>query len=458
MFELVVVYKRLRDTIRANLLTSAYEYPPSSPGLLEDLIHTDTLAKSVGYSIAAVEIAQRGVESNQPGSTLLDKIPQLQLTHLRILSETAFSYMSIGGLVHSGNRRAVDEFSKSTRLQLCQLFNGHPGISSTYGWAETGTSLRPLLSEDIFVFLAEFSVCAVASLGLDTHHVIRLCYVAEIMKVVLANFVHPKGIMDLLTMPGANRRIPDETSDIPESTITACRGFTTWMAKELQMDYMAEPPAAWFDARRDGHNNDSSLWMLVRLIRKYALPFLRKITILLHVRDGVEFPNSGFADLEDSELDRLTRILRLPTLEQIFSAFAPIDPLDDLQQTAGGWITHWVKYRLANPKHEKSRGSTEFLSLSHPGIFELVGLPKHFDVLTEETMRRKCPTTGKELTDPSICLFCGDIFCSQAVCCMKGGKRGGCNQHLDKYGPQSTPHTPTHTTTTPPPPTNPEPN
>jgi E3 ubiquitin-protein ligase UBR1 len=430
MFELVVVYKRLRDTIRANMLTSSFEYSQSSSGLLEDLVHTDTLAKSVGYSISAVEIAQRGVGSDLEGGTLLDKIPNLQLTHLRILSETAFSYMSIGGLVHSNTRRAVDEFGRTARLQLCQLLTGHPATEE-YPWAEASLNEKPLFSQDIFVFLSEFSLCAVPALTLDVHHVIRLCYMAEIIKVVVANFVEPDGIISLLTKPDSERRIPDETGDIPGSTIAACRGFTHWIAKELQMDYMAEPPAAWFDAR-DGKNNDSGLWMLTRLIRSYALPFLRKVTILLHVRFGVEFPNTGFADIEDPELDRLTRALRLPTLEQVFSLFSPPDHLDDLQQTAGGWISHWVRYRLANQPQGKDKDEQRYLSLSHPAIFELVGLPKHFDVLTEETMRRKCPTTGKELTDPSICLFCGEIFCSQAVCCMKGGKLGGCNQHLEK--------------------------
>jgi E3 ubiquitin-protein ligase UBR1 len=380
MFELVVVYKRLRDTIRANMLTSSFEYSQSSSGLLEDLVHTDTLAKSVGYSISAVEIAQRGVGSDLEGGTLLDKIPNLQLTHLRILSETAFSYMSIGGLVHSNTRRAVDEFGRTARLQLCQLLTGHPATEE-YPWAEASLNEKPLFSQDIFVFLSEFSLCAVPALTLDVHHVIRLCYMAEIIKVVVANFVEPDGIISLLI---------------------------------------------------NGKNNDSGLWMLTRLIRSYALPFLRKVTILLHVRFGVEFPNTGFADIEDPELDRLTRALRLPTLEQVFSLFSPPDHLDDLQQTAGGWISHWVRYRLANQPQGKDKDEQRYLSLSHPAIFELVGLPKHFDVLTEETMRRKCPTTGKELTDPSICLFCGEIFCSQAVCCMKGGKLGGCNQHLEK--------------------------
>jgi len=59
----------------------------------------------------------------------------------------------------------------------------------------------------------------------------------------------------------------------------------------------------------------------------------------------------------------------------------------------------------------------------------------------EETMKRRCPTTGKDVSDPMLCLFCGDIFCGQSICCLKEGperrgKRphqiGGAQQHMLK--------------------------
>ena len=59
---------------------------------------------------------------------------------------------------------------------------------------------------------------------------------------------------------------------------------------------------------------------------------------------------------------------------------------------------------------------------------------RNYDTLTEEAIKRKCPTTGKEITDPAVCLFCGAIFCSQAVCCMKDKSKGGCFQHMKKCG------------------------
>ncbi len=109
-----------------------------------------------------------------------------------------------------------------------------------------------------------------------------------------------------------------------------------------------------------------------------------------------------------------------------------------------GWIQHWQWHeghhtqlrppRIASDHHHQEILKTmAFKSLrpGHPAIFELIGLPKQFDTLIYEVTRRRCPTTGNKLEDAALCLFCGDIFCSQASCCHKGGK-GGCNQHMQK--------------------------
>jgi E3 ubiquitin-protein ligase UBR1 len=100
-----------------------------------------------------------------------------------------------------------------------------------------------------------------------------------------------------------------------------------------------------------------------------------------------------------------------------------------IQSIANGWVRHWVWSYEGKRRAQLITGA---LSLSHPVIPELVGLPRNFDTLVEEAMKRRCPNTGKELGDPSVCLFCGDIFCSQALCCSRN-ELGGCNQHLEKY-------------------------
>lgn len=248
-------------------------------------------------------------------------------------------------------------------------------------------TLDPLLDQDIFVFLAESSVALVPIHEIGIHHILSLCYVAEIVKVSLAY------------------------ASFDEKTMTASRTSEN----ELRPLSSTLPDLAtkW-----------ESLSEFRRLVCSYTLPFLRKSIILLHTRYGVDFPSSGLSEVEVPELDRLTHLLRLPSVEDVVRGLAFGGP-STMKDTASAWVEHYHSQLDKRP-------SSHRLRLSHPAIFELVGLPKYFDLLLEETNRRRCPTTGKELSDPSVCLFCGDIFCSQAVCCMKGGKKGGCNLHMEK--------------------------
>lgn len=103
-------------------------------------------------------------------------------------------------------------------------------------------------------------------------------------------------------------------------------------------------------------------------------------------------------------------------------------------------VAGWVKHQALWPYHGGDEELPQSAVVSHPGIFELVGLPKNYDTLIEECTRRRCPSKGNDLTDPIICLFCGEIFCGQAVCCAKDVKEGrnkvirigGAQQHTAK--------------------------
>lgn len=416
MTELVSIYKRLCDTFRGNRLSTRYNYPIASPPVPEDLTNTDTLAKTLGFSIAATEIAQRGVES-APGSTLLDRIPPQTLTHLCILSETASSYITIGGLRNGGANKTVSEFSETHVRQLHQLLIGHPQIfGSGPSFLEPDT-LQPLLGQDPFNFLAECSVCLTPAFSVDIHHVLQLCYIAEVVKVGLAFLYEPDGLQEILS----SRDRKELSVDNGEGSITEA-GTASLISFLCQvLDSADVPPTA--PSKEDAFVFSCGLR---RLIASYALPFLRKSVILLHVSYGLDFPNTGYSSMDDSELDRLTKALRLPCLDDMCSSLSTgFVQSTVLQSVVAGWVRHWAWNRSGK------RHPSRTLSLSHPAIFELIGLPKAFDTLTDETMRRKCPTTGKELVDPTICLFCGEIFCSQAFCCQKG-KFGGCNQHLER--------------------------
>ncbi|KAI9701807.1 MAG: hypothetical protein M1836_001151 [Candelina mexicana] len=432
--KLVDIYKRLRDTIKVNQLPSRYTYPANT-GIFHDLTYSDTLAQTLGFSISAAEIARRGVAC-EPGSTLLDSVSPQTVTHLRILSETVSSYLAVGGLRNDGQNSTINEYNEMQSRQLHQLFIGHPQIVDQHVFPTGVKQLDPLMSRDIFVFLVECSVCLVPALRLDIHHILRLCYLAEVVKVFLT-FLNESDLHLSLAQAGkqlaegrAGQGFTNEDSYNEEQIFRCFLDRIQYMHNIALQEVKGEPQTGEASVGW-GIYTVSNLQIFRRLVTRYALCFLRKSVILLHVRYGVDFP-LDITNVNEPELDRLTKALKLQSLDEIFSSFSNSSETDPvLRSVVHGWIRHWILIKEGKTQRQQARVT---LTLSHPTIFELVGLPKHFDVLTEETMKRRCPTTGKELTDPSICLFCGDIFCSQAYCCTRNtDKVGGCNQHVEKY-------------------------
>ncbi|KAL9127837.1 MAG: hypothetical protein Q9217_003356 [Psora testacea] len=436
--ELMAVYSRLRNTVSANKLPSRFEYPNDGP--LHDFANTDTLARIFGQSIASAEIAQRGTQSEH-GLTLVDRMPAAVLTHLRILSETVSSYVAIGGLQPSGSMAAVSEFSDNTKLHLMQLFIGHPHMVHNVDEAMR-MGLPPALSQDSFVLLAECSFTMAPALNMEIHHILQLCYVLEVVKVALYLTTAPD------IFEACYRISPSVVDCVPTMPLPTLRDFL------LQLSTFSSPhwPVMSYH-KQSGREvvaetrSPEQHALLYRAISRYALAFLRKAAVLLNVRYGVNFPEHGLADLDDSELIRLTKLLRLPSLPKIFASVGQSGSSTDgntINSVIAGWIQHWqldAEHQRAFEQHLSldqchailSQSAYNTLRPGHPVIFELIGLPKHFDTLTYEVTRRRCPTKGSKLEDASLCLFCGEFFCGQALCCSKHGK-GGCFQHMQKCG------------------------
>ncbi|KAF1916156.1 hypothetical protein BDU57DRAFT_447866 [Ampelomyces quisqualis] len=373
MLELVKVYQRLRDTLRANGIVSTFAYPHTPAAMIEDLTHTDSLAQALGNSIAAAEIAQRGIFD-----------PEVLSFDLK--------------------------------------------------------GIAPLLCQDPFIFLSECSVGIATASSLDIHHIMRLCYLAEIVRVVFT-YATPIAEQSNEESTGQEPRFAHLENFINAEKIS--NGFFTpeqlnnllfFVCIVYNVGTMGDSPATLDVDNMPvpvGFKDPNFLYFIQTMVASYALPFLRKAAILMHVRYGVELPTVAADRVDEPELDRLTSLLKLPSLHEILASFAERTPSAHITRSiVGGWLRHLLWVQAGNVPLKPT------ISLSHPAIFELVGLPKNYDTLTDEAIRRKCPTTGKEVTDPALCLFCGEIMCSQAVCCMTDKHRGGCNQHLAKCGGQ----------------------
>lgn len=149
---------------------------------------------------------------------------------------------------------------------------------------------------------------------------------------------------------------------------------------------------------------------LGKLLYTYALPYLRRCSILQRVVFNETHPPCS----SPYELPRLIATLGIP-----FHTFGP-------ETTPARTV------RLRQHLELKWAGS-EFEQLSHPAIYELLGLPERLDTLAAESLVRSCKQCGTVPAEPALCLFCGEMVCSQSFCCMDGeeeAQNGECNVHM----------------------------
>lgn len=422
--ELVLAYKRIEESMRPNNVIpfgTAHLEPGTQSSSVQQ---AEALCNALAFSISSIEIAQRGVTNPAvtENETLLDAISEQTMTTLRILSETVSSVTAMAATrasLQSGREAAAH---RSWTTQLRQFL----GIEVK---DDTGFASPTLLEEDIFVF---FTKCTLNELPISTdlHHVLRLCFSAELIKVLWA--YHGRRSVNAVCHNDEVRNIPGKWEPSLQETLFR---YHNWLSKnDVTLPYAVHS--------RQGNGFDlpvASKWysmtvglyprpVLERIIDRYALAFLRKATILMHARFGVDFSAAEPMDPNLPELDRLAHLLRLPKPAQVFETLT--------EDSWGGaklreLSVKWVQSAtVSHPFLKTLRPDAQ--ALSHPAIFELVGLPKNYDTLTEEAIKRRCPTTGKEVSDPAVCLFCGEIFCSQAGCCMKDGSKGGCYQHREE--------------------------
>lgn len=424
--ELMVAYRRLKDTLRVNDMDSRSIMDTKADNV--DEIHSSgTLVQAVGYTISSVEIQQRGIEG-QPGMTLLEKIPEQVLTHLRILSETASSFLSVASRRPASAGRIEAEFSRDAERQHCQLFmSRYFGTGTTHARRPLDV-YPPLLSLDPFIFLVECAYGFVPAQKAEIAHALRLCYLAELVKTVFHMGRNmPKEMWEKTLV---NRQTQDPAmNNFAEFALCVTNYATEFEALNL--------PEKKSEARQTGFQQPGvdSLEGWYTFAKKYALTFLRKSVIFLYAKYGVDF-NSHVSPIPDAdELDRLTEVLKLPSFDEMCAALTPNAGACSWPETTQALVSGWVKHQVMWPRAYQDVPRSAMMS--HPGIFELIGLPKTYDTLIEEATRQRCPTTGKDLTDPVICLFCGDLFCSQGTCCQRtdpsdrqSTRLGGAQQHM----------------------------
>lgn len=391
LVDLSNIFRRVRGTLDIVQSSSARTETSSHDAM-------SALLKVVANSIAAVEIGHRG--RSAPGSCLVDGIATQTLSYLQVLCSSVNSYAATTAMVDtsSGDDEADFPYHNLVVRMSTSLF---PGLRAT-----DATNL--LLNRDAFTTFVEASYVLTRVQGLPIIHLLRLGLIQELIRVAIWWLRH--------------RSSPSPSGQLPKSPTTprsgglssdeyrAMGGFVFWLTQCLPSTSKSTLLPV------------SEVEPLYRALRTFSLAFMRKAVLFLHVAHGVDFPPAtGLA--KKFELDRLISLCQLPDFTTVLSDFSEFTEATALPKLAREWITAWSRQGDIDGKNA--------IRVLHPAPFELIGLPQYYDTLLDECHKRKCPTTGKALSDPALCLFCGDIFCSQAYCCMTDKRRGGCNHHIE---------------------------
>ncbi|KAF7190613.1 E3 ubiquitin-protein ligase ubr11 [Pseudocercospora fuligena] len=388
-YDLFNAYHRIEESIKVNQLCgTSTDLAVATPVV--------AMSRSLGLTISSFEIQHRGTGPSDPFATSLVKdLSEQQLTHLRILSETIESYLAIN-ILRSGSNVVARETIRKRDLITAQLF----GVDSDPAMMKLKEITGKLLfQDDIFLFFADWLSFMAPNVA-EASSILQLCFWAEVVKTI---FIF-RSIVQSKILP------PQAYGDLNNAFAKAVHAMNDDIALPL---------------------DEAQIALLRMIVDKYALAFLRKSAVLVLIRYGLDFECPYNIDTESPELERLTKLLHIPSLDDVCEIFTSnVAGSTNLRSITQRWLSQASLVR----QQEQDAFSASSITLSHPAIFELVGLPKNYDTLTEEAIKRRCPTTGKEVTDPVVCLLCGDIFCSQAVCCMKDRSKGGCYQHMVTHG------------------------
>ncbi|XP_063058960.1 E3 ubiquitin-protein ligase UBR1 [Engraulis encrasicolus] len=177
-----------------------------------------------------------------------------------------------------------------------------------------------------------------------------------------------------------------------------------------------------------GLRADLSGCAVVECVRKGVLPFLRCAALLFNCLTGVQPPEELLERTvtAEDELEALCCYLALPTnLFQLFHNHK--DMVEPLMKRWCGHpaISKALIGQLQAIRYPRKRN-------------QLIDLPEDYSVLLNQASHFKCPVSSDEdRKHPTLCLFCGEMLCSQSTCCQKqldGEYVGACTAHAATCG------------------------
>ena len=350
----------------------------------------------VGYTISAMEVAQRGVGADPSSSST---------------SSLTGSAMMVDALSESQTRMIRGLLACLTRLVALQFKNrpdeGRDAVRQAIikrllpEWSRTSlTSFSyPLLLRDPFTILVETAAVTPEML----RHVLVLTYYACLARTVI-------GLVYIL-----NKARSYNTTQVPQRVHQDIFGdvrmfFMSVVRHSPVFEHTATIAFEIFGEAR-----------IEKLLYAFTLPFLRRAAILCRSVLPSSFPTPIF-DSDVCEYTRLLAMLDIPPLSDL-------PRQDTLQNALSGWCAHY------GHSHASAQLNCGVL-LDYPAIYRLARLPLILDSLfNRQDKALMCTNCNTFAVDAAICLICGTTVCLQSNCCIDEdyNNRGECNMHTREY-------------------------
>ncbi|XP_015925189.1 E3 ubiquitin-protein ligase UBR2 [Parasteatoda tepidariorum] len=162
---------------------------------------------------------------------------------------------------------------------------------------------------------------------------------------------------------------------------------------------------------------------IVHCLKTGSLPFLRCAAIFFHVLTDTPPPMS-LQEVNDKEFENICTYLGLPpTLDELLASTS-------LKHLALSWARHpRTLHLLMNTEQSETHSLVR-----HPlSINRLIPLPPDYSDLINSVSHFTCPSSeGDDSRNPTMCLVCGKVLCSQSYCCqveLNGALVGSCTDH-----------------------------
>jgi E3 ubiquitin-protein ligase UBR1 len=336
----------------------------------------------LGYTIAAMEIAQRGVESS--GGLMVDNLSE---SHMRMIRGHLTCFAKLAAMSFKGR---PDEGRDAVRQAIVKRLLPE--------WSRTSlTSFSyPLLLRDPFTILVETAAVAPEILN----HVLVLTYYACLARTVIGLVYILNKTRSYNTVQLPARRHEDVFGDIRMFFMSVVRHSPVF-------EHTATLAFETFGEAR-----------IEQLLYAFTLPFLRRASILCRAVLPSAFPTPFTTNSGEPEYNRLLVMLGIPAL-------STLPHHDTLQNALSGWCAHY------GHSHAASQLNCGVM-LDFPSVYRLARLPLVLDNLFGQRDKAlTCPRCNTLPTDAAICLFCGVTCCMQSNCCtdLDYNNRGECNMH-----------------------------